>query len=61
MFSKYGEIAACSVRRSHNNDYSYAFIDYKEGEDASEALRKYKHFYSFRLNGVAFGERNMKV
>ena len=41
MFSKFGEITTLVVKRSHNNEYCFAFVDYKEGDDATEAMKEY--------------------
>ena len=42
IFSKYGEIETVMPKRSFNQTYCYAFIDFKEGEDATLAVEKYR-------------------
>jgi hypothetical protein len=29
------------VKKSFKNEYSFAFVEYQEGEDASEAVKEY--------------------
>lgn len=38
MFAKFGKLDSVVVKRSYNNKYCFAFIEYKEGEDASQAV-----------------------
>lgn len=37
-FGKYGKLDSVVVKKSYNNEYSFAFIEFKEGEDASRAV-----------------------
>lgn len=41
MFSKYGELLSVVAKKSYDNEYSYGFIEYKEGVDATVAVKKY--------------------
>jgi RNA recognition motif-containing protein len=40
LFGQYGEVTSCVVKKSFNSEYSYAFIDFKEGDDATLAMEK---------------------
>ena len=40
-FSKFGKLDSVVVKKSYNNEYSFAFIEFKEGEDASNAVQEY--------------------
>jgi len=40
LFARYGKLDSVVVKKSFNNEYSFAFIEYKEGEDASEAVHE---------------------
>ena len=40
LFEKYGTIETLTVKRSRNADYHFAFMEYKQGEDAAEAIKK---------------------
>lgn len=46
MFAKYGKLDSVVVKRSYNNKYCFAFIEYKEGEDASQAVVEYASIHS---------------
>jgi len=37
-FAKFGRLDSVVVKKSFNNQYSFAFIEYKEGEDAAAAV-----------------------
>ena len=39
-FQKYGKLDSVVVKKSYNNEYSFAFIEFKEGEDASTAVQE---------------------
>jgi RNA recognition motif-containing protein len=39
-FSKFGKLDSVVVKKSYNNKYSFAFIEYREGEDASQAVNE---------------------
>lgn len=41
LFGKYGDVDAVVAKRSFNQTYCYAFIDFKDGEDATVAVEKY--------------------
>lgn len=38
-FARFGNLDSVVAKKSFNNEYCYAFIEYKEGEDASEAVK----------------------
>jgi RNA recognition motif-containing protein len=38
MFAKFGKLDSVVVKRSFNNKYCFAFVEYHEGEDASQAV-----------------------
>jgi hypothetical protein len=40
MFSKYGKLDSVVVKRSYNNKYSFAFIEFREGENAAQAVQE---------------------
>jgi RNA recognition motif-containing protein len=40
-FSRFGKLESVVVKKSYNNEYSFAFIEFKEGEDASNAVNEY--------------------
>lgn len=39
-FNKYGKLESVVVKRSYNNKYSFAFIEFREGEDATKAVEE---------------------
>jgi RNA recognition motif-containing protein len=40
-FARFGKLDSVVVKKSFNNEYSFAFIEYQEGEDATEAVKEY--------------------
>lgn len=40
LFSKYGSIKELAVKKNKNAEYSFAFVEYEDGVDAEEAVRK---------------------
>ena len=39
MFAEYGKVDRISAKNSRDNAYSFAFVDYLPGTDASEAVK----------------------
>ena len=39
-FSKFGKLDSVVVKKSYNNKYSFAFIEFREGEDATSAVQE---------------------
>ena len=40
-FEKFGEIESLVVKRSYNGEYSFSFIEFKDGADLEEALEQF--------------------
>lgn len=60
LFDRYGKIDNLVVKKSRNNEYCFAFVEYKPGADAEEAIRKYIYIDS-SLNNREVRGKSMKV
>lgn len=46
MFSEYGKVDRVCAKNSRDRSYSFAFVDYLQGTDTSEAVNAYLTPYS---------------
>ena len=42
LFKNYGTVTTLTVKKSRNANYCFAFVEYAVGEDAAEAIEKYR-------------------
>ena len=41
LFKEYGKIDKLAVKKSRNNEYCFAFIEYEKDSNVEEAVNKY--------------------